>query len=62
MAVHTQNQVSVKLEKPRGIEGMTWKLRTQRAAFALAIVGTLGVASGAGWFENFRSFVFGLLS
>jgi len=40
---------------------MTWKLRAQRAAFAVAIVGTLGLASGAGWLEGLCAFVFGLL-
>jgi hypothetical protein len=38
---------------------MTWSLRAQRAAFALVIMGTLGVASGAGWFEGFLSFIRG---
>jgi hypothetical protein len=49
------------LGKPRGIEGMTWKLKAQRAAFALVIVGTLGLAAGAGWLEGLCSFIFGWL-
>jgi hypothetical protein len=47
------------LGKPRGIEGMTWKLRARRAAFALLIVGTLGVAAGAGWLESLSALVMG---
>ena len=43
--------------KPRGIEGMTWKLKAQRAAFALVVVGTLGLAAGAGWLEWLSSFM-----
>jgi hypothetical protein len=48
------------LGKPRGIEGMTWKFKAQRAAFAVVIVGTLAVASAAGFWDEFCSFVFGL--
>lgn len=39
---------------------MTWKFKAQRVAFALVIVGTLAVASGASWFENLTAFVEGL--
>ena len=40
---------------------MTWKLRTQRAAFALVIIGSLAVVSGASWWEGLLDFVFGLI-
>jgi hypothetical protein len=40
---------------------MTWKLKAQRAAFALVIVGTLGLAAGAGWLEGLAAFIFGWL-
>jgi len=40
---------------------MTWKFKAQRAAFAVAIVGTLAVASGAGFWDEFCSFVYGLI-
>jgi hypothetical protein len=30
---------------------MTWKFKAQRVAFALAIVASLAVASGAGWWD-----------
>jgi hypothetical protein len=33
--------------------GMTWGIKVQRVAFALAIVATLAVASGADWVEFF---------
>jgi hypothetical protein len=49
------------LGKPRGILGMTWKFKAQRAAFAIVIVGGLAVASGAGFWDNLCSFFFGLL-
>jgi hypothetical protein len=29
---------------------MTWKFKVQRAAFALAIVAALAMASGANWY------------
>lgn len=29
---------------------MTWKFKVQRAAFALAIVAALAIASGANWY------------
>jgi hypothetical protein len=37
--------------------GMTWKFKAQRVAFALVIVGTLAVASGAAWFEDLSAFI-----
>jgi hypothetical protein len=37
--------------------GMTWKFKAQRVAFALAIVGTLALASGAAWYEDFSAFI-----
>jgi hypothetical protein len=49
------------LGKPRGIEGMTWKFKAQRAAFAVVIVGGLAVASGAGFWDGLCSFFWGLL-
>jgi hypothetical protein len=61
MAVHTQNRVKLMLGKPRGIEGMTWKFKAQRAAFAVVIVGGLAVASGAGFWDNLCSFIWGLV-
>jgi hypothetical protein len=33
--------------------GMTWKFKAQRAAFALAIVAALAMATGANWFTDF---------
>ena len=30
---------------------MTWQLKVQRVAFALAVVGALAMASGANWVE-----------
>jgi hypothetical protein len=60
MAVHTQSRFELMLGKPRGIEGMTWKFKVQRAAFAAVIVGTLAVAAGAGYWDEMCSFVFGL--
>ncbi len=33
--------------------GMTWGIKIQRVAFALAVVATLAVASGADWVEFF---------
>ena len=32
---------------------MTWKFKVQRAAFALAIVAALAMASGANWFTDY---------
>jgi hypothetical protein len=32
--------------------GMTWKLKVQRTAFALAIVAAVAMASGANWFTD----------
>jgi hypothetical protein len=40
---------------------MTWKLRAQRAAFALVIIGSLAVVSGASWWEDLLSFVYGII-
>jgi hypothetical protein len=60
MAVHTQIRVKLMLGKPRGIEGMTWKFKAERAAFAVVIVGGLAVASGAGFWDFMCSFLWGL--
>jgi hypothetical protein len=39
------------LENQRGKMGMTWTVKARRVAFALMIVGTLAMASGADWME-----------
>jgi hypothetical protein len=46
-----------KLGKPRGEMGMTWQFKVQRVAFAMAVVGALAMASGAGWFEDLFSWL-----
>jgi hypothetical protein len=33
---------------------MTWQLKVQRVAFAIAVVGALAMASGANWVELLR--------
>jgi hypothetical protein len=38
--------------------GMTWGIKVQRVAFALAVVGTLALAAGADWIDvNFCAFL-----
>jgi hypothetical protein len=46
---HTLSRAWRKLEKQRGVRGMTWGFKFQRVAFALAVMGALALASGANW-------------
>jgi hypothetical protein len=32
---------------------MTWKIKVGRVSFAVAVVGALAMASGAGWWDYF---------
>ena len=41
---------------------MTWKLKAQRGAFAMVIVGALAAASGAGWWDQLCSLISFVLS
>jgi hypothetical protein len=39
---------------------MTWKLKAQRAAFAVVVVGALAAASGAGFWDSLCSLIYSL--
>ena len=37
---------------------MTWRVRVQRVAYAMVVVGALAMASGANFWDNFFRFLF----
>jgi len=55
---HTLGRFTSKLEIPRGVLGMTWKLKIGRVAFGLAIVAALAFALAANYYDNFFDFLF----
>jgi hypothetical protein len=47
VAAHTPCRAWHKLEKQRGVLGMTWQLKVRSLVFGLGVLGALSLATGA---------------
>lgn len=54
--VHTFARTWHKLEKQRGIWGMTWKYRVRGVVLALVVLAAMSLASGASWTDALSSY------
>jgi len=52
---HTRFRFWHKLENQRGNMGMTWGIKVQKVAFALAVFAALALAAGADWINAFAA-------